>query len=1363
MMKQRFLSFYQSKKTLFLTFACVVVAMLLLGIGISYGVSSQANKAEGPSTQSDSLTVQDKHSNENVSKSNDPKTRSWVFGDTRYGFDNTYKFENSESILSEGKTGDETLTINGTNGDSTASAIDKYYDTGASIRFYNKSDFNGDKECHTLKVENKNNKTIKKILVKLGRALISNPTQTLFISKSLGEAYLASATTGSELTYEFSDTDKYTGSLTVGIDAGAPNQHVRLQSVEVTFDSTPGPEPEDVTVTADLAGGKVTEDQKAALQAADWSIDENNNWTHTVESGTTEADAMAAWNDIFPTKEAGDPAYKAQGFKAWDPAPTSQVLSADKTFTATYDSAWKMLQDAVAGNPVAPGHESFFTIDDETTPGTRAIQLLDNIKCDNQQLGPINVPAQNNVIIDLNGKNIDRNRFDDQPIANGNVISNSGTLTITDSSEDKIGCITGGNNTTSGGGIYNNEGSLLTMTSGNISYNRATNGGAVYVDKSTFNFNGGYISYNSASTSGGGIYNHGKTTISGDANILENKANTGGGGVYGVRSSVDDFVHIIGEEGQSSKPSIEGNETMNFRGGGIMMNSCSLSLSNCNISGNSATSTKNGAGGAIEVSITSNETTFSMQSCEVNDNSAEVAGGALNISGIAGTTGEITITDCTFNGNSTVYSGSAINLGASKSVNITGCKFLDNSVSDSSDDGGAIACYSTALSIVNCSIMDNSSGAKAGGLCLMRNNYPLYISGDTIITGNKLDNDTDANVYLCDGSKLTVSDDLGEDAKLGITTATAPSNGPVQITSGGTPSKKIDSKYFVSDNSDYEVYTNEADGNVWLRIPEQPEEVVIGGTSYDYENDHYVIKGIDETAEGFDPNTVFESYITKEIAPDAPEGPVTAIADGAFQNKNIFNTVSFKDSVNINYIGANAFNGCTKMTDVYFGLCNITSAPTIDETAFAGSHPDNFAIHYRGTDTGLWQNRSNVKVPTTVKWYADIFKEDKDSATDPDSPDFSSFIRADISSHNKDRGLVRANINIKSSKTIDADINAMHEIVVGNHYFNVTGGSASDPVKINAADENGERFVRFVGHSISGKESNKANGTIFYISNKGILSLSGVEFGNATSQEGNEFLYTAMYNDGGSLTLDHVICTHNNATCTNNNLWGGACVYNTISNDGSSSRGKLNATQCVFQSNSAAGCAGGAINNLGDATLDDCELSSNSSMLGAGIYNSLQQNNTQPGQITLENTRIHDNNSSKLGGGVLVVNNAQTTIDGKNQIYDNSASQAADNLCLGYVNEADHTTLKFNLNAQSNDSNIHVKVLNPSYGLVICNNGATSATGFSCDNANYTIQFINGSLQLKADTAKTNMYDTANLANIYLSVPGATSNPWMED
>ena len=78
------------------------------------------------------------------------------------------------------------------------------------------------------------------------------------------------------------------------------------------------------------------------------------------------------------------------------------------------------------------------------------------------------IPEDRYVTLDLNGNTITRGLSNVDAVEGGNVITVNGNLTLTDSSTDHTGKLTGGNTTGEGGGVYVNNGGEFTMDGGTI-------------------------------------------------------------------------------------------------------------------------------------------------------------------------------------------------------------------------------------------------------------------------------------------------------------------------------------------------------------------------------------------------------------------------------------------------------------------------------------------------------------------------------------------------------------------------------------------------------------------------------------------------------------------------------------------------------------------------------------------------------------------------------------------------------------------------------------------------------------------------------------------------------------------------------
>ena len=120
---------------------------------------------------------------------------------------------------------------------------------------------------------------------------------------------------------------------------------------------------------------------------------------------------------------------------------------------------------------------------------------------------------------------------------------NTGTDPVFNQSYTRSVCILddnsiSGNEAVNGGGIYIDNGAVVTMNDGMIggtssSYaNTATNGGGVYLGSGTFNMIDGSITYNTASGDGGGVYQGGTMNVEGLIVIENNKKGSAANNVY---------------------------------------------------------------------------------------------------------------------------------------------------------------------------------------------------------------------------------------------------------------------------------------------------------------------------------------------------------------------------------------------------------------------------------------------------------------------------------------------------------------------------------------------------------------------------------------------------------------------------------------------------------------------------------------------------------------------------------------------------------------------------------------------------------------------------------------------------------------
>ena len=345
--------------------------------------------------------------------------------------------------------------------------------------------------------------------------------------------------------------------------------------------------------------------------------------------------------------------------------PASAEVTGAGTKEAPYEvGTWSGLNNLM--------HPSDFSADDRCKSDKECyIKLNSNITPGSGDKY-LEVSRQANVILDLNGKTIDRGLKNADAVNEGYVIKVEGKLTLDDTAGG--GKITGGNNSKSkSGGIYVESGSF-TMNNGSITGNSAGElsfGGGVCVSSgSTINFimNGGTISDNFASY-GAGVYvaSMGSFTLSGGT-IYGNRGGVAGGGVY-----VDGtFTMNNGTISGNHSPIPEYPIT---KGGGVYVEG-TFNMNNGTISDNIGI-----YGGGVYVE----GGTFNMSSGTVSGNTSQKEGGGVyvhdgtfNISGAPIITGNQkggTITDGTLSGGSV----NNVYLPKGKYITVTGA--LDASAS----------------------------------------------------------------------------------------------------------------------------------------------------------------------------------------------------------------------------------------------------------------------------------------------------------------------------------------------------------------------------------------------------------------------------------------------------------------------------------------------------------------------------------------------------------------------------------------------------------------------------------------------------------------------------------------------------------
>ena len=316
------------------------------------------------------------------------------------------------------------------------------------------------------------------------------------------------------------------------------------------------------------------------------------------------------------------------------------------------------------------------------------------------------------------------------------------------------GTITGNEATVDGGGIY--LAGDLTMTGGTISGNTANEdtGGGIYVTTDgKFDLQNAKITDNDAFHNGGGIRMHlrADSTID-NCMITGNKAVINSGG--GISMDAKDKKLTITD-------SKIDNNTAAEDGAGIYLYNGTIEMTDSTVSGNFATG--DGAGVKVTPKTTftatsvkicnntsedddggglKNQGTTTLTNCIVTGNSATGTGGGIYNDSIDGSAGDLTVENCKIAGNSAnkgggIYTDATLTL---KGTNVIGAVTIDNvnyGVNHASKEGGGIYIDSGAVTTkLQGSLTMTGNTASAGGDLYIKSDDKLTLTG--IITGTNV-------------------------------------------------------------------------------------------------------------------------------------------------------------------------------------------------------------------------------------------------------------------------------------------------------------------------------------------------------------------------------------------------------------------------------------------------------------------------------------------------------------------------------------------------------------------------------------------------------------------------------------------------
>ena len=354
---------------------------------------------------------------------------------------------------------------------------------------------------------------------------------------------------------------------------------------------------------------------------------------------------------------------------------------------------------------------------------SKAIAELENCKFYN------NTSKQNGAVAyvsnDNNSITFTNCEFGDGTEANKNhAVLGGGVIHIKKGKATFNGCTFNMNKTDEyGGAIYLSSDCTGSATVSNCTFtgNESKNGGAIYlsdkctgtVDVSNCTFTG-----NKASNGGAlGIY--GGTFSDKGSAFYKNSATWGGATIIQNSATVTLEGSKFGKEGDSDKKN-----TAEKGGGAININGGTITLTKCEFYSNQATGS---SGGAIRRAQDNDGVQLTIKGCTFKENISKLneAGGGGGAIHFEKNTMTITQADDgtrnTFENNSTIYRGGAINVDGDAVASISDCDFISNTTTGTTGSfrhwGGAVCIdYNANATLTNCVFDRNESATRGGAL-----------------------------------------------------------------------------------------------------------------------------------------------------------------------------------------------------------------------------------------------------------------------------------------------------------------------------------------------------------------------------------------------------------------------------------------------------------------------------------------------------------------------------------------------------------------------------------------------------------------------------------------------------------------------
>ncbi len=335
----------------------------------------------------------------------------------------------------------------------------------------------------------------------------------------------------------------------------------------------------------------------------------------------------------------------------------------------------------------------------------------------------------------LNGPTIEKNTAN----KNGGGIYTKGNSSVTVnrgqiSDNQAIGT---NRSASGGGGIFAENGPTVTLSSATLSGNQVTgdfgSGGGVHVDGGTLTVNNSKILNNATKSSGGGIFVKNSALSVADSEITDNNGGQSGGGIKIVDSNSDSAHEII-------KTHITDNSAIQY-GAGIRVETARLTLTDSELSGNTATASGS-EGGGLSVMGSAD---LMLSGNTITGNSARDGGGIWVRSDIDTF---VTIKNTQITGNNNI-DGTSVYAGGGVMIRQENGKKADVTIEDSKIDGnrtanggGIYLLNAVDLKLKNSSVSGNNATSVGGGIFAQDGTQlhtdKLTVSGNTAAHGGGL-------------------------------------------------------------------------------------------------------------------------------------------------------------------------------------------------------------------------------------------------------------------------------------------------------------------------------------------------------------------------------------------------------------------------------------------------------------------------------------------------------------------------------------------------------------------------------------------------------------------------------------------------